>query len=81
VVSDVPGLAEVVIPEVGAKVPAAAPYSLARAVAERLLNPGLARREGAAAARHAVRFDHRLTFDQLAFEVAGIVGVKELATW
>ncbi|MEV6494193.1 glycosyltransferase family 4 protein [Actinoplanes sp. NPDC051633] len=82
VVSDIPGLAEVVTPEVGATVPAEQPVALAAAVAERLLDPVLAGREGAAAARHAVRFDHRLTFDQLAAETTAVVsGRKELATW
>jgi glycosyltransferase involved in cell wall biosynthesis len=82
VVSDIPGLAEVVTPAVGATVPAEEPAALAVAVAARLLNPTLARREGAAAARHAVHFDHRLTFDQLAAETTAVMYArKEPATW
>ncbi|GLY94201.1 glycosyltransferase [Actinoplanes sp. NBRC 103695] len=82
VVSDIPGLAEVVVPEVGARVPAEDPAALAVAVADRLTSPVLTRREGAAAARHAVRYDLRLTFDLLAAETTAVLrGRKELATW
>ena len=82
VASDIPGLAEVVTPWVGATVPAEDRDALGRAVAERLLNTTLARREGAAAARHAVRFDHRLTFDQLAAETTAVItSRRQLATW
>jgi glycosyltransferase involved in cell wall biosynthesis len=82
VVSDVPGLAEVVVPEVGARVPAEDPVALAGAVADRLTSPYLNRRESAAAARHAARFDLRLTFDRLAAETTAVLrGRKEFASW
>lgn len=82
VVSDIPGLAEVVTPDVGARVPAEDPAALAAAVGDRLTSPYLTRRESAAAARHAAGFDMRLTFDRLAAETTAVVrGRKELATW
>ncbi|MEV6631019.1 glycosyltransferase [Actinoplanes sp. NPDC051470] len=82
VVSDIPGLAEVTGPEVGARVPAGDPVALAVAVADRLAGADLTRREGAAAARHAATFDLRLTWDRLAAETtAALRGKKELATW
>ncbi|MFG1603994.1 glycosyltransferase [Actinoplanes sp. NPDC049265] len=82
VVSDIPGLAEVVAPDVGARVPAEDPVALAGAVAERLTSPYLLRRESAAAARHAARFDLRLTFDRLAAETTAVLrGRKEFAAW
>jgi glycosyltransferase involved in cell wall biosynthesis len=73
VVSDVPGLAEVVTGEVGARVAPGDPVALAGALALRLMNPAAARAEGAAAARHAARFDLRRTFERLAAETAAIV--------
>jgi glycosyltransferase involved in cell wall biosynthesis len=73
VVSDVAGLAEVVTPDVGARVPSGDPAALAAAVARRLLSWQTVRDEGAAAARHAARFDVRLTFERLAAETAGVV--------
>jgi glycosyltransferase involved in cell wall biosynthesis len=76
VVSDVPGLAEVVAPGVGARVPRADRAALADAVVARLLDPGLARREGAAAVRHAATFDLRRTFEHLAAETAAIVTTR-----
>jgi glycosyltransferase involved in cell wall biosynthesis len=76
VVSDVPGLAEVVAPGVGARVPRGDRAALADAVVTRLLDPSLARREGAAAERHAARFDLRLTFEHLAAETAAIVTTR-----
>jgi glycosyltransferase involved in cell wall biosynthesis len=76
VVSDVPGLAEVVAPGVGARVPRADRAALADAVVARLLDPALARRESAAAARHAAQFDLRLTFEHLAAETAAIVTTR-----
>jgi glycosyltransferase involved in cell wall biosynthesis len=74
VVSDVPGLAEVVSPEVGARVPAGDPGALAAAVVARLREPALARAEGLAAARHAAGFDVRHTFDRLAAETEALAG-------
>ena len=73
VVSDVPGLAEVVTPEVGARVRPDDREALADAVADRLLDPSLARSEGAAAARYATGFDLRRTFERLAAETAGVL--------
>jgi glycosyltransferase involved in cell wall biosynthesis len=77
VVSDVPGLAELVTPGLGARVTPGDPGALAEAVAHRLLSRSLARAEGAAAARHAARFDLRLTFDRLAAETAAVVASRE----
>ncbi|MDT4989867.1 MAG: hypothetical protein QOI74_3961, partial [Micromonosporaceae bacterium] len=66
VASDVPGLADVFAPGVGVLVAPDDPAALADAVARRLRSERLARAEGAAAARHAVRFDLRITYDRLA---------------
>jgi glycosyltransferase involved in cell wall biosynthesis len=66
VATDIPGLAEVVTPAVGALVPPDHPGALAEQVARRLADPGLARAEGIAAARHAAAFDIRHTFHRLA---------------
>jgi glycosyltransferase involved in cell wall biosynthesis len=74
VVSDVPGLAEVVTAGVGARVAPGDPVALADALALRLVSPAVARSESAAAARHAARFDMRLTFERLAAETAAVVG-------
>jgi glycosyltransferase involved in cell wall biosynthesis len=73
VVSDVPGLAEVVTGEVGARVAPGDPAALADAVTRRLLDRSLTRAEGEAAARHAARFDQRLTYEQLAAETQTVV--------
>ena len=72
VVSDVPGLAEVVSPGVGARVTPGDPSALAAAVLDRLTSPERARAEGIAAARHAGRFDQRLTYEHLAEETAAV---------
>jgi glycosyltransferase involved in cell wall biosynthesis len=66
VASDVPGLAEVVVPGVGARVPGPDPDALAAAVLARLTDPVRAASEGRAAARHAAAFDQRTTLDRLA---------------
>lgn len=67
VVSDIPGLADVVDASVGATVPVEQPGPLADAVALRLTAPELAAAEGAAAATlAAAELDTRLTFDRLA---------------
>ncbi len=82
VAGDVPGLAEVVTDDVGARVAPDDPGALADAVARRLLTPSLARAEGAAAARHAARFDQRLTFERLASETAAVAANRqEAAAW
>lgn len=74
VVSDIPGLAEAVGSAVGARVAPGDPSALAAAVTRRLLDPALAGAEGAVAARHAARFDQRLTFDRLAGRTAAVAG-------
>jgi glycosyltransferase involved in cell wall biosynthesis len=79
VVGDVPGLADVVVPGVGARVAPDDPAALAEAVALRLVNRSLARTEGVAAASHAHRFDLRLTFDRLADETAGVVAAQRFS--
>jgi glycosyltransferase involved in cell wall biosynthesis len=65
VASAVPGIAEVVPPNVGALVPVEDARALGVALAARLADPALARAEGAAALRHAARFDAKETFDRL----------------
>jgi glycosyltransferase involved in cell wall biosynthesis len=72
VVSDVPGLGEVVGPGVGERVPPDDPRALAAAVTRRLRPGALARDEGEAAARHAAGFDMRLTFERLATRTAAL---------
>jgi glycosyltransferase involved in cell wall biosynthesis len=64
--TDIPGLTEVVTPDVGALVPPEDPAALAAEVARRLLSPELAEIEGKAAARRAADFDAARTFAQLA---------------
>jgi len=67
VVSDIPGLAEVVDHRVGAAVPAEDVDALAAALVRRLDDPQLTMGEGAAAAARAVvELDARTTFEQLA---------------
>jgi glycosyltransferase involved in cell wall biosynthesis len=66
VVSDIPGLAEVVTAGVGARVPVGDPLALAGALARRLREPNLCAAEGRAAARAARAFDVRHTHEQLA---------------
>jgi len=78
VVSDVPGLAEVVTADVGARVAPGDPAALADAVTRRLLDRSLSRAEGDAAARHAARFDQRLTYERLAAETVTVVERNEL---
>ena len=77
VVGNVPGLAEVVTPDIGARVAPGDPGALAEAVALRLLSRALTQTEGAAAARHAARFDLRLTFERLAAETAAVVQSRD----
>ena len=73
VVSDIPGLAEAVIPGVGARVPAGDTDALASAVARRLAEPGLRAAERRAAAQAARTFDIRRTHDQLAAVTAALI--------
>jgi glycosyltransferase involved in cell wall biosynthesis len=74
VASDVAGLTEVVAPEAGALVPPERAEPLAEALLRRLLDPALARAEGAAAARHALSFDARDTYTNLANLTSQLVG-------
>ena len=66
VVSDVPGLAELITPEVGALVPADHPTALTEALTCRLGDLDRTRAEGVAAVGYASGFDARATFDRLA---------------
>ena len=67
VVTDVPGMSEVVVGGVGAVVPPGDPDALASAVARRLNDPSLADREGAAGrARVESHHDRRVQFDGIA---------------
>ena len=77
VVSDIPGLAEVVGPGTGVAVPPDDPAALAAALVPRLLEPPRARAEGVAAAEHATRFDQRTTFEQLAAETTAVVAASQ----
>lgn len=72
VVSDIPGLTEVVTHGVGARVPVGNVGALADALAHRLTEPGLRSAEGLAAALAARAFDARDTYDQLAAATAQI---------
>ncbi|MBO2464854.1 glycosyltransferase [Actinomadura violacea] len=72
--TDIPGIAEVVRPGLGALVPVDDPAALADAMAARLLFPGVAEREGRAAADAAADYDLAETVALLAAltgEVAG----------
>jgi glycosyltransferase involved in cell wall biosynthesis len=71
VASDVPGLAEMVVPEVGTCVPAEDSDALAVEILARLTDPARAVSEGRAAARHAATFDQRATLARLAAVTAG----------
>lgn len=66
VASDIPGLAEVVSPEMGALVPPERTGPLAEAVLARLLDPARSTMEGETAGRSAWRFDARRTHERLA---------------
>lgn len=66
VASDIPGLAEAVTADVGARVPVDDTRALAGALARRLVEPHLCAAEGRAAARAAHAFDVRHTHEQLA---------------
>jgi glycosyltransferase involved in cell wall biosynthesis len=64
VVTDVPGMAEVVVGGVGAVVAPEDPSALSAAVAARLADPQLADFEGAAGRERVERFhDRRVQFD------------------
>ena len=66
VVADVAGLADAAGEDTGARVPPEDPDALAAAVVDRLRDPARRAAEGAAAGRHARRFDVRRTLDELA---------------
>lgn len=72
VVSDIPGLAEVVTAGVGARVPVGDASALAGALTRRLTRPDLRAVEGRNAALAATAFDVRHTYDQLAAVTAQI---------
>jgi len=73
VAANIPGLAEVVRPGVGALVRAGNPVALADGIARRLTDPALAHAEGCAAAGLARReFDERDCFARLAEITAGL---------
>jgi glycosyltransferase involved in cell wall biosynthesis len=75
VVSDIPGLREVVDQDSGARVPPSDEAALARALVDRLADPALAAAEGRAAARRAgERHGNTVTFDRLAALTLGIIG-------
>jgi glycosyltransferase involved in cell wall biosynthesis len=66
VVSDIPGLADVVDATMGATVPVEDAAALADALADRLADPALTMTEGTAAAAAAAGLDARITFETLA---------------
>lgn len=77
VVSDIPGLADVLDPSAGAAVPVERPDALSEALAARLADSALADAEGAAAAAiAAANLDIRATFDRLAELTAAVVGER-----
>lgn len=76
VVSDIPGLAEVVTNGVGGRVPVGNVGALADALARRLTERGLRSAEGRAAALAARAFDARDTYDQLAAATAGVAEMR-----
>ncbi|WP_131742842.1 glycosyltransferase family 4 protein, partial [Actinomadura roseirufa] len=75
--TDIPGLAEVVRPGVGALVPVDEPEPLAEAMAARLLFPGVAEEEGRAAAAAAAAFDVTGTMELLAAVTREVLGGAE----
>ncbi|TMM36433.1 MAG: glycosyltransferase family 4 protein [Actinobacteria bacterium] len=79
VASAVPGLVEVVAPGTGALVPPQDPAALADALTQRLRDRTGTATEGAAAARHAHRFDLTHTFDRLAAVTGSLVPQGVLA--
>ncbi|MGQ0575122.1 MAG: glycosyltransferase family 4 protein [Pseudonocardia sp.] len=77
VVSDIPGLAEIVDAHVGAVVPVEQADALAAALVARLTDPSLAMAEGAAAAAKATaELDSRMTFDRLAELTAAVAAER-----
>ncbi|KUL23482.1 glycosyltransferase [Actinoplanes awajinensis] len=75
VVSDIPGLGEALGPGAGDRVAPEDTQALAAALSTRLLHRPVCDAEGAAAARHAARFDVRDTYEQLAART------EEVARW
>ncbi|SPT51923.1 GDP-mannose-dependent alpha-(1-6)-phosphatidylinositol monomannoside mannosyltransferase [Actinomadura madurae] len=81
--TDVPGITELLRPGLGALVPAEDPAALAAEVAARLLSPGIAEREGLAAASAAEAYDVSGTVALLAAvtrDVAGAGGAPDEPT-
>ncbi|TDD59359.1 glycosyltransferase family 1 protein, partial [Actinomadura darangshiensis] len=72
--TDVPGITEVVGPGLGALVPADDPAALAAEMAGRLLFPGIAEREGRAAALASADYDVAATVALLADVTRGVAG-------
>lgn len=81
VAADVPGLAEMVPVDAGARVAPDDPVALAAATADRLADPARCRVEGAAALRAAARFDLRDTYQRLAVETAALAEHRERVPW
>lgn len=80
--TDIPGITEILRPGLGALVPADDPAVLAEEVAARLLSPGIAEREGLAAAEAAAAYDVSGTVALLAAvtrDVAGLGGAPDEA--
>jgi glycosyltransferase involved in cell wall biosynthesis len=77
VAAAVPGLAEALPSGAGALVPPEDPGVLANEILRRLTDPGLVLTEAVAAARQAVEFDVRRTFDRLAAVTEQIAQVRQ----
>ncbi|TDC75038.1 glycosyltransferase [Actinomadura sp. 7K507] len=75
--TDIPGLAEVVRPGVGALVPVDDPAALADEVAGRLLVPGVAEREGREAAAESAAYDVSRTVALLAAVTRDVAGLGD----
>lgn len=76
VASAIPGLTEVVTPEVGVLVPAERPAAFVGALVRLLRDGSLRQALGAAAAHHAARFDVRQTFDRLAAATTAVAAAR-----
>ena len=75
--TDIPGITEVVRPGLGALVPADDPAALAEEMAGRLLSPGIAEREGHAAAAASAAYDIGRTVALLAAVTRDVAGLGE----
>jgi glycosyltransferase involved in cell wall biosynthesis len=79
VVSDIPGLAEVVTTGVGVRVPVGDARAVAQALALRLTDADLRAAEGRAAAVAASTFDARRTYEQLAAVTSRIAQIVKMS--